>query len=204
VSMGRRAATNTEEYADRLRRLGGVWWKKIIPVQAPYRWHIRRLGLGRTLDIGCGAGRNLEHLGGRSVGVDHNPSLVRAARARGLDAFSPEEFRSSPLARHGSYDSLLFAHVLEHMTAAQAKALVDSYLPFLRPGGRVIVFTPQERGFASDPSHVEFLDFGRIQQLCAQLGVTVEHSYSFPLPRWAGRMFPYNEFVVVARLPARR
>jgi SAM-dependent methyltransferase len=204
VSIDRPAATNSQEYAERLRRLEGAWWKKILPVQAPYRWHIRRLRLGWTLDVGCGAGRNLEHLRGRGIGVDHNPSLVRTARARGLEAFSPEEFLSSPRADRGSYDSLLFAHVLEHMSGTEAKALVDSYLPFLRPGGRVVVFTPQERGFAADPSHVEFLDFERIRALCAQSGLRVERSYSFPLPRWAGRFFPYNEFVVVARYPAQR
>jgi hypothetical protein len=90
------------------------------------------------------------------------------------------------------------------MTGAEAKALLDSYLPFLRPGGRVVVFTPQERGFAADPSHIEFLDFGRVRALCAQAGLRVERSYSFPLPRWGGRLFAYNEFVVVARLPGRR
>ena len=201
---GRRPSTGTEEYADRLKRLASVWWKRILPVQAPYRWHIRRLRLGKTLDVGCGAGRNLEHLGGRGVGVDHNASLVRTARARGFEAFTPEEFRSSPRADPGSYDSLLFAHVLEHMTGAEAKALVDSYVPFLRSGGRVVMVTPQERGFAADPTHIDFMDFEHIRSLCAQAGLEVVHSYSFPLPRWTGKFFPYNEFVVIARLLARR
>lgn len=34
------------------------------------------------------------------------------------------------------------------------------------------------------------------------LGLQVEKSYSFPLPRLAGRLFKYNEFVLVARKPA--
>jgi 2-polyprenyl-3-methyl-5-hydroxy-6-metoxy-1,4-benzoquinol methylase len=197
-------STDTENYANRLKRLGGVWWKRILPVQAPYGWHIRRLHLGRTLDVGCGAGRNLKHLRGLGIGVDHNRHLVEAARGRGLEAYTPQEFRSSPRTTPKSYDSLLFAHVLEHMTGAEAKALVDAYLPFIRPGGRLVVFTPQERGFAADPTHVEFLDFERVQSLCSEAGLEVERSYSFPLPRWAGRLFPYNEFVVIARLPARR
>lgn len=72
-----------------------AWWKPIIPVQAPYRWHLRRLKLGRTLDLGCGNGRNLGYLGSTSVGVDHNGELVSIARSRGLNAFTPEDFRAS-------------------------------------------------------------------------------------------------------------
>ena len=199
----RKGSTADEEYANRLKRLAGVWWKRLLPVQAPYRWHVRRLRLGRTLDVGCGAGRNLHHLGGHGVGVDHNPHLVQAARARGFEAYTPEEFRSSPRARPESYDSLLFAHVLEHMTRSEAKSLIELYLPYLRPRGRTVVFTPQERGYATDATHVEFMDFERVWSVCREVGLQVERSYSFPLPRWMGRLFPYNEFVVIARLRAR-
>jgi 2-polyprenyl-3-methyl-5-hydroxy-6-metoxy-1,4-benzoquinol methylase len=199
-----KGSTKTEEYATRLTRLAGVWWKRLLPVQAPYKWHIHRLRLGQTLDVGCGAGRNLKHLGGRAVGVDHNRRLVESARASGFEAYTPEEFRSSPRASRRSYDSLLFAHVLEHMTRLEATALLQAYLPYLRPGGRLIVFTPQERGFAADPTHVEFLDFERLRSLLQEAGLQILDLYSFPLPRWAGRLFTYNEFVVIARLPAGR
>jgi SAM-dependent methyltransferase len=196
-------STASEAYASRLKRLAGVWWKRVLPVQAPYRWHVRRLRLGRTLDVGCGAGRNLEHLGGYGVGVDHNPSLVQIARERGLDAYTPEDFLASPRAKRAWYDSLLFAHVLEHMTGPEAQSLLELYLPYLRDRGRPVVFTPQERGFATDPTHVEFMDFDRVRGLCRSVGLHIERSYSFPLPRWAGRFFPYNEFVVIARIPSR-
>ena len=53
-----------------------VWWKKALNVQAPYRWNLRRQRLGRTLDVGCGIGRNLETLDPGSVGVDHNEHSV--------------------------------------------------------------------------------------------------------------------------------
>ncbi len=36
--------------------------------------------------------------------------------------------------------------------------MLRPYLPSVRPGGRVVFITPQERGFASDPTHVEFTD----------------------------------------------
>ena len=57
------------EYAERLRRLDTSWWRRTLNVQAPYRWNIRRLHLGRVLDVGSGLGRNLAHLGNNGVGV---------------------------------------------------------------------------------------------------------------------------------------
>jgi 2-polyprenyl-3-methyl-5-hydroxy-6-metoxy-1,4-benzoquinol methylase len=168
-------------------------------VQAPYRWHIRRLKLGRTLDIGCGIGRNLAHLGGDGVGVDHNPTSVAVARARGFEAYTVEEFFA---ADRGRFDSALAAHLVEHLPEPQAREVLGSYLPYVRPGGRVVIITPQERGYASDATHVRFAGYAEVAKLCADLGLTVERQYSFPLPRFAGKLFTYNEFVTLARVPA--
>jgi len=176
-------------------------WKRWLDVQAPYRWNLRRLALGFTLDLGCGTGRNLAHLGGHGIGVDPNPHAVAVARARGLAALTPDEFSASPHARPGRFDTLLVAHVLEHLEPRAAHALVAEHLGFVRPGGRVVLITPQERGFAADATHVAFVGFAELEALCAGLELELERRDSFPLPRWAGRFFPYNEFVLVARRP---
>lgn len=191
--------TTDVAYTERLAALESARWKQVLDVQRPYRWNLRRLDLGRTLDVGCGLGRNLAVLGPGSVGVDHNPSSVAVVRSRGLAAFTPDEFDACPFARPAGFDSLLFAHVLEHMDADAGEELVGSYLPFLSPGGRVAVICPQERGYAADSTHVRFVDFRALEGLAATLGLRVERQYSFPFPRAAGRLFPYNEFVVVAR-----
>jgi SAM-dependent methyltransferase len=188
-------------YAERLERLAGARWKRWLDVQAPYRWHLRRLRLGRVLDVGCGIGRNLAHLGGRGVGVDPNPHVVERARGRGLVAYTPEAFAAAPEAAPESFDALLFSHVLEHMAFAEAAALVRGHLPYLRPGGRAVLITPQEAGFASDPTHVTFLDFAALAALVAEVGLRGESAYSFPFPRPVGRLFRYNEFVCLARRP---
>jgi SAM-dependent methyltransferase len=229
-----RDATHGIEYTQRLGRLGGAWWKHAIGAQAPYRWHIRRLDLGRTLDVGCGLGRNLLHLDGNGVGVDTNPTSVRLCRDRGLSAYTVEEFfgrtaghggtgsggraegvraigsggraegiaGTGCMAAAGAFDSLLLAHVLEHMGADAWSGLLRAYLPFVRPGGRVVVITPQERGFAADPTHVRFVDFADVRSLADACGLVVHRQYSFPFPRPTGRLFPYNEFVTVATIPA--
>lgn len=174
----------------------------MLDVQAPYRAHLRRLRLGRTLDVGCGTGRNLRALEPGSVGVDHNPYSVGIAREAGLPAVTTEEFLADPaLARPGGFDSMLVAHVVEHLAPADARAVLGAYLPFVRPGGRVVLITPQERGYASDATHVTFSDTGTLRALSTDLGLTPEKAYSFPLPRAAGRVFTYNEFVLVARTP---
>lgn len=193
------AATAGPEYAERLQRLSGRGWKRIIDVQAPYRWNIRRLQLGRTLDIGCGIGRNLAHLGGNGVGVDHNAQSVAVARRRGLEAYTFEKFLSSGLAQPGSFDSLLAAHVVEHMDEPAAIVMLEAYRPYLKPDGIVCLITPQEAGYRTDTTHVRFVDFAGLAALSEHLGLQVTKQFSFPLPRSAGKVFRYNEFVQLSR-----
>lgn len=190
--------TTGSDYTERLAAAHGSWWKRLLDVQAPYRRNLLRKQPGRTLDVGCGIGRNLATLGEGSVGIDHNPHSVRMARQRGLAAFTPEEFRNSD--HTGTrFDSLLFAHVLEHMTYGEAVSLIADYLRFLRPGGQVIVITPQEAGFRSDPTHVDPFGLPEIRRALAAVTFVPISEESFPLPRAAGRWFRHNENVVTAR-----
>lgn len=197
--MDQERATQKEAYAERLQGLESIWWKRLLDVQRPYRRHLQGLSLGFVLDIGCGLGRNLGHLGGNGVGLDHNAASVAAARARGLQAFLPDEFRASAFAQPGRFDAILLAHVAEHMRFAEAQALLADHLGFLRAGGRVVLITPQEMGFRSDPTHVEFFDLDAMARLAQALGLQVDKRYSFPFPRMAGRFFKHNEFVLLAR-----
>ena len=195
--------TRSQDYADRLRDLSGARWKQVLDVQRPYRWNLHRQGLGRTLDVGCGIGRNLVNLGGDSVGVDHNAESIAECRARGLEAYTSEEWAASPeVAVRESFEGLLFAHVVEHVEPAHWEDLVSAYLPYLRPGGTVMFICPQEKGYTTDSTHVHFTDGAELADLAGRLGLTVEKNFSFPFPRFAGRFFPYNEFCVVARKPA--
>jgi 2-polyprenyl-3-methyl-5-hydroxy-6-metoxy-1,4-benzoquinol methylase len=192
-------STKDRDYTERLISEGGGW-KRLVRVQAPYRWNLRRLSPGFVLDLGCGIGRNLAHLDGNGVGIDHNASSVEFARARGLKAFTPEEFRASDCNRAGSFDSILAAHVLEHMTEPEAVDLLNEYAPLVKESGRMILITPQEAGFKSDPTHVEVLDFARLRSIAASAGFALHvKEYSFPFPRAFGRIFKHNEFVAVYR-----
>lgn len=196
-----RAVSADREYTARLERLTGKGWKRFLRVQAPYRRHIRKVVEGRVLDVGCGIGRNLQHLDGRGVGIDINPHSIELARQNGLIAYTADEFVTSADAIPASYDSLLLAHVLEHMSLEEASDLVGAYLPYLRPGGRVVVIVPQEAGFNSDSTHVNFVGPNEIAGIEERHGLVRERHYSFPFPRFAGRFFIHNETVALARKP---
>lgn len=197
-SAGGSKSTAGADYAQRLSRLESARWRRVLNVQAPYRWNIRRLNLGRTLDVGCGLGRNLAHLDGHGVGVDHNAEAIAVARERGLTAYTVEEFHTSAAAVPGSFDSLLLAHVVEHLSFDEAVTVLAEYLPYLSSTGRICLITPQERGYRTDATHVRFVDFAGLERLVADLGFRVQRRFSFPFPRAVGKVFAYNEFVLVA------
>jgi len=190
------ADTTGEWYTDRLQRITGRGWKRFVP--DPYRWNLRRLNLGRTLDIGCGIGRCLAFIDGNGVGVDHNEKSVEVCRSRGLEAYTPAEFLTID---EGLFDSILLSHVLEHTTIAEGKELLESYLPHLKPGGRILLITPQMAGQKSDPTHVRFLDAEALRQQIAELGGVEIKSRSFPFPRFAGGLFRYNESQAIGAIP---
>lgn len=186
------------DYTDRLTTRSGVWWKRLLRPADPFLWSIRRRQLGRTLDVGCGLGRNLAVLPAGSVGVDHNADSVARARALGLDAVTVDEFlaRTYPF---GTFDSLLVSHVIEHMDPDSALQVMRAYLPYLRHGGSVLFLCPQERGFASDATHISWTTGEDLMSMCRELDLEPQQLRSFPLPRWAGGAFVYNEFQVLAR-----
>ena len=86
------ATTKGKQYTEVLNKSSNVKWKKVFDVQRPYRWNLSRLNLGKTLDVGCGIGRNLGNLSPDSVGVDHNKYSIGIAKKAGYDAVTVDEF----------------------------------------------------------------------------------------------------------------
>jgi SAM-dependent methyltransferase len=151
------------------------------------------------LDIGCGIGRNLLHLNGNGIGVDHNPTSIEVSKKRGLKAYTVDDFLKSTYNKPETFDSILLAHVAEHMTGDDFIKLLKHYIPLLKEDGKIIVITPQEKGFKSDDTHVQFMDFVTIKNLLTQIGFDTIKQYSFPFPRVVGHFFKFNEFVSVAK-----
>ena len=188
--------TSGEWYTDRLQRITGRGWKRFVP--DPYRWNLRRLKLGRTLDVGCGIGRCLAFIDGNGVGVDHNEKSVEVCRSRGLEAYTPDEFRNLDA---GLFDSILLSHVLEHTTVDEGQELLTSYVRYLKPGGRILLITPQLAGQKSDPTHVRLIDTDALRSQIEELGGVGIKTRSFPFPRFAGGIFRYNESQAIGAIP---
>ena len=191
------------DYTRRLQHLSGRRWKRFVP--NPYRWNVRRLATGRVLDVGCGIGRCLDFVRPRGVGVDPNDTAIAVCRENGHQAYVPADFAATyPADSTGQrFDTLLCSHVLEHLDEATGVELIRSYLPYLGDGARVVLITPQERGQRSDSTHVRFMDAAALRALVDQCGLVLGKISSFPLPRWFGRWFVYNETVTIASVPRR-
>ena len=190
--------TSEPWYTARLNRLGSKKWKLLLGTQRPFKAPITNLRLGKTLEIGCGVGRVLQWLP-NSIGVDHNPTSIAAARARGLTVFTNEEFHLSEFAISKSFDSILMAHFLEHMTEDERNTIMKEFRKYLIPGGRLVIICPQEAGFRSDSTHIEYLDFNSIEEYGLRHDFVVELAKSNPFPRFFGKLFKYNEFFVVLK-----
>ncbi|MGN7787492.1 class I SAM-dependent methyltransferase [Niabella sp. 22666] len=191
--------TDKENYTNSLITRQSKWWKKLLNVQYPYKKNINSLQPGFVLDIGCGVGRNLLHLGGNGVGIDHNPTSVEICTTQGLRAYTNADFEQTPYNKPGTFDSILLAHVAEHMTQKNTLDLLAQYQHLLKSRGKIIVITPQEAGFKSDDTHVEFMDFEKVKSVFEGLQYHTLKQYSFPFPRFVGRFFKYNEFVSIGQ-----
>lgn len=193
--------TRDASYTARLKAKESPAWKRLLNVQAPYQWNLRRQRLGRTIDVGCGIGRNLVTLDAGSLGVDHNAASVAEARTRGLAALTTKDWEESPERQPESFDSILLAHVIEHLDETTGRSLLEAYLPYLKPDGKVFLICPQERGYTTDATHVRFTDGDDLARLARDVGLLPEQWFSFPFPRWAGKAFTYNEFCLLAHKP---
>lgn len=191
-----------DAYAQRLTSLQQAKWKQVLDVQRPYRSNLQKVCEGDVLEIGCGIGRNLRNLQGRILGVDPDTASIAVAKAAGLDAMTIDEFEEMQRTSPRTFGTLLFSHVLEHVTDEENDALFAQYLPYLAPRGRIVIECPQEVGYRSDATHIAWMDFPAIARRLERNGITVEREYSYPFPRVVGKVFIYNQFVTLGRISA--
>jgi 2-polyprenyl-3-methyl-5-hydroxy-6-metoxy-1,4-benzoquinol methylase len=188
--------TSSDDYTKRLVRLSSKKWKALLRVQEPYRRKLLSYDTGKTLDIGCGIGRLLVNLPKGSIGVDHNVDSIKHCKSLGLKAYTTEEFFLHVQSLE-SFDTILLAHLLEHLSPVKQRTIFSDYLKYLRPGGKVVIITPQEAGYKSDETHVNFTDIENIREILEDFDLRLVKSSSFPFPRFFGKFFIHNEFHVV-------
>jgi ubiquinone/menaquinone biosynthesis C-methylase UbiE len=112
----------------------------------------------RVLDIGCGAGEDVRALAdivgaaGVAVGIDASQTMIDAARRRTAESSVVADFFVGD-AEHldfpdASFDACRADRVLQHLTTP-SNAMAE-IARVLRPGGRVVVFEPDNGGLLID------------------------------------------------------
>jgi O-antigen chain-terminating methyltransferase len=133
-----------------------------------------------VLDVGCGRGEWLELLGRRGIaacGVDIDEESVRGCRLAGAEAVvvdAADHLRAQPEA---SYAAVTCFHLVEHLPAASLPQLLEEAHRALRPGGVIIIETPNPEnvavatcGFQLDPTHRALVPPALLRLLVEQAG----------------------------------
>jgi SAM-dependent methyltransferase len=123
----------------------------------------RLVGSGGVVDVGPGRGEWLALLRERGVpayGVESNQRFVDSCRARGLEVIPGDGAEHLHALTPGSVDVVTAFHVIEHLDIEELLALIDGARQALRPGGCLLVETPNPTNlvmgacdFYCDPTH---------------------------------------------------
>ncbi len=133
-------------------------------VYIPYLQDAGISGAGMpVLDIGCGRGELLELLrdsGLHGRGIDQNASMVSLCQQLGLNVEKADALEHLQGLSGNALGAIAASHVVEHIPFPAVIALLDEALRTLRPGGILILETPNPENlqvgahtFYTDPTH---------------------------------------------------
>lgn len=132
------------------------------------------------LDVGCGRGEWLELLedaGLDATGIESNSVLAAAVRNKHLKVIEADALEYLRGIAHESVNAVTAFHLVEHLEFSQLVELLDETRRILRPGGLLILETPNPKNlvvgacnFYSDPSHRQPLFPETLQFLLERLG----------------------------------
>ncbi len=116
-----------------------------------------------VLDLGCGRGEALELLQAEGIecrGVDASSTMVSHCREKGLPAERRDVLDALSGADPESFGGIVSFHVIEHLEPGCIERLVQLAFAVLRPGGILVLETPNPlsvavtaRSFWLDPTH---------------------------------------------------
>ena len=189
-----------------------------IPLVAPL---LQALAPAPALDLGCGRGewvQLLADLGHPSVGVDSNSSMLQPAEAAEVYCDDIFAFLASQLP--AQYALVTAFQVVEHLLPEQLLQLLQSAWRVLRPGGMIILETPNPENlqvaaysFWMDPTHQRPLPPPLLLHMAQHVGFVdchIQRSSPWPadlqtpgLPQPLPKLlYAEQDYALIARKPA--
>ncbi len=174
------------------------------PLSFPYRRYLvypyyRSLLPGKALEVGCGLGEFLDQAPGM-LGVELNPKLVAVCQQKGLDVKEGSAY-AIPYPDE-TFDSLMLDNVFEHLD--EPEVCLNEILRVLKPGGRLLLALPNQKGYATDSTHVRYWNEANLPSFIEKQGFKLINSRNYPIPfKGIGNLFwPYNCFLCLGEKTA--
>jgi SAM-dependent methyltransferase len=108
---------------------------------------LSRCSGGRLLDVGCGSGvflKRMQELGWRVEGVESDPQAARRVACEGIPVHVGD--LAALKLKSDGFDAVTMSHLIEHV--ADPLALLRECHRILKPGGRMVVVTPNSASLA--------------------------------------------------------
>lgn len=140
---------------------------------AGYELISNRVGSGVGLDIGCGVGTESRLLARNDrtvIGLDYDLGTADLARAT-IDGVVCGDARELPF-RTNSLDWVSSSHIIEHFVDPERH--VAEIARVLRPGGRLVVLTPNAPADFENPFHVHLFSLNMFGELLRKYFDVVE------------------------------
>jgi O-antigen chain-terminating methyltransferase len=112
--------------------------------QSRFLPYFQEKGKGKILDLGCGRGEFLELCrdnGIETQGIDLNEQMVEICRDKGLDCQKGDILESLAERPDKTLGGIFSSQVIEHLSPAQLKKLIELAYFKLAPGGHIVLET---------------------------------------------------------------
>ncbi len=170
----------------------------------------------KILDVGCGdgfIGRILMDNGNDVIGIDIHDSQIRESRKKGVKVIKAR-VQKLPF-KDETFDIVVMAEVIEHFL--ETEIALREIRRVLKPGGRVIITTPnfasfrdrilvlfgKLQAFSQHSDHVKFFNKERLSRVLHKCGFKVTKVYGsafgIPIPKNA-KVFYFADRIIPSTL----